>query len=90
MYKFLDRNANLYQKIFKVGDLCLRITWQNGILLENNNTKVIFDLQHNRFKDFPAFVSHGHFDHLAAFKNDNISKFSSKETFQIASSLVIM
>jgi Cft2 family RNA processing exonuclease len=64
----------------------LRITWKNGILIENGSTKVFFDLQNSRLKTFPAFVSHGHLDHLAAFKNDTISKYSSKETFQIASS----
>lgn len=62
----------------------LRIKWENGVVIEYDKTKIIFDPQTRRLNCYAAFITHAHVDHSHAFKVKHISKFSSEETMHLA------
>jgi Cft2 family RNA processing exonuclease len=64
----------------------LRVRWKSGIQIEHNGVKVMLDAQNNRLNGCHVFVSHGHFDHSAAFRMNDVEKYSSRQTFDLVSS----
>jgi len=64
----------------------LRITWNSGVQIEYGEVKIILDSKRNSVSGSAFFISHGHFDHSAAFKIKQTQKYSSKETLDIVSS----
>jgi len=64
----------------------LKITWNGGVQIEHGDIKVILDSKRNSINGSAFFVSHGHFDHSAAFKIKQAQKYSSRETLDIVSS----
>jgi len=63
----------------------LRIKWENGVLIEHNETKIVLDLQSKSVNCEAAFITHAHVDHSRAFKVNHLPKFSSEETMRLAS-----
>jgi len=63
----------------------LRIEWNGGVRIEYKDAKVVLDSKRSSIEDSVFFVSHGHFDHSAAFRIKNAKKYSSKETLEIVS-----
>jgi Cft2 family RNA processing exonuclease len=64
----------------------LRVRWKSGIQIEYGGVRVMFDPQNNRLSHSLVFVSHGHFDHSAAFRIDDMQKYSSQQTFDLVNS----
>lgn len=64
----------------------MRITWNSGVQIEHKGEKVILDSKRNTKGGSAFFISHGHFDHSAAFKIREARKYSSKGTLDIVSS----
>jgi len=64
----------------------LRVTWNSGVQIEHGDVKIIFDSKRNSISSSAFFITHGHFDHSAAFKIRETQKYSSKETLDIVSS----
>jgi len=64
----------------------LRITWNGSVQIEQDDVKLILDSKRNNVSGSAFFISHGHFDHSAAFKIKQARKYSSKETVDIVSS----
>jgi len=64
----------------------LRVTWNSGVQIEHGDVKIIFDSRRNSIIGSAFFITHGHFDHSAAFKIKETQKYSSKETLDIVSS----
>jgi len=63
----------------------LKVTWNSGVQIEHGDVKLIFDSKRNSVSGSAFFISHGHFDHSAAFKIKQARKYSSKETLDIVS-----
>jgi len=63
----------------------LKVTWNSGVQIEHNEVKVIIDSKRNSISGSAFFITHGHFDHSAAFKIKRAQKYSSKETLDIIS-----
>ena len=64
----------------------MKVTWNSGVQIEHDDAKVILDSKRNSTSGSAFFISHGHFDHSAAFKVKKTRKYSSKETLDIVSS----
>ncbi len=64
----------------------MRVSWENGVSVEHDDIRILFDPQSNRLCHSPVFVSHGHFDHSTAFRVDHVTKYSSRETMEFVSS----
>lgn len=62
----------------------LSIKWANGILVECDGTRVIFDPQSNNFDVSGVFITHAHYDHAKGFSFDAQAKYSTKETYCLA------
>jgi len=67
----------------------LKVTWNSGVQIEHGDVKVIFDSKRNSVSGSAFFITHGHFDHSAAFKMKQTQKYSSKETLDIVLSFDI-
>ena len=63
----------------------MKITWNSGVQIEHGNVKLILDSKRNSVNGSAFLISHGHFDHSAAFKIKQTQKYSSKETLDIVS-----
>ena len=63
----------------------MKVTWNGGVQIEHGDIKVILDSKRNSVSGSAFFISHGHFDHSAAFKIKETRKYSSKETLDIIS-----
>ena len=68
-----------------MGEDILRIEWNGGVHIEYDDVKVVLDPKRNSVNSSAFFVTHGHFDHSAAFRMKNVKKYSSKETLEIVS-----
>ena len=64
----------------------MRVRWKSGIQVEYGGVRVMLDPQNNRLSHCLVFVSHGHFDHSAAFRMDDMQKYSSQQTFDLIAS----
>ncbi|MEM2026927.1 MAG: MBL fold metallo-hydrolase [Candidatus Bathyarchaeia archaeon] len=62
----------------------MKIRWENGVVIEYDETRIIFDPQSKRLKCNASFITHAHVDHSHAFKIEHIPKFSSEETMRLA------
>ena len=60
----------------------LRVRQLGGVLVECGEEGVVLDPTRN-LHDYPAFVTHSHSDHAAAFKHPEVSKYSTCETRSI-------
>ncbi len=63
----------------------MRVTWRGGVSIEYKDAKIILDPLNNRVDSSTVFITHAHIDHSKAFKLNNVSKFSSPETMDLAS-----
>lgn len=63
----------------------MRIKWENGVLIEHNETKIVLDPQSRSVNCRAAFITHAHVDHSRAFRVNHLSKFSSEETMKLVS-----
>lgn len=61
----------------------LRIKWENGVVIEHGETRIVFDPKSKRLKCNASFITHAHVDHSHAFKIEHIPKFSSEETMRL-------
>jgi len=64
----------------------LRVTWNSGVQIQHKEDGVILDYKRSSPSGSTFFISHGHFDHSAAFRIREARKYSSKETMDIVSS----
>ncbi|MEM2129770.1 MAG: MBL fold metallo-hydrolase [Candidatus Bathyarchaeia archaeon] len=64
----------------------MRVRWKSGLIIEHDKVQVMFDPQNNCLSHSLVFVSHGHFDHSAAFKIDGLQKYSTQPTFDLIAS----
>jgi Cft2 family RNA processing exonuclease len=64
----------------------LRVGWKSGVQIECGNVEIMLDPQNNRLSRCSVFISHGHFDHSAAFRMDDVPKYSSQQTFDLVAS----
>jgi Cft2 family RNA processing exonuclease len=62
----------------------LSIKWVGGILIEYNDTNVIFDPQTNSPDNSSVFITHAHYDHAKGFSFQDQKKYSTKETYSLA------
>jgi len=63
----------------------LRITWENGALVEYGENKVAFDPNSGIPRCRASFVTHAHTDHSYSLRIRRIPSFSSEETMKLAS-----
>lgn len=61
----------------------MRIKWDNGVLIEHEETRILLDPRSKRLSCKVALVTHAHIDHSQAFKANYILKFSSEETMNL-------
>lgn len=64
--------------------MSLSVKWAEGILVEYNSVRVVFDPQANRSDIASAFVTHAHCDHAKGFSFRDQKKYSTKETYSLA------
>ncbi|MCX8171344.1 MAG: MBL fold metallo-hydrolase [Candidatus Bathyarchaeota archaeon] len=62
----------------------MRIRWEDGVVVEAEETKIVFDPQSKRLNCKAVFITHAHVDHSHAFKIKHTPKFSSEETMRLA------
>ncbi|MEM1514564.1 MAG: MBL fold metallo-hydrolase [Thermoproteota archaeon] len=63
----------------------MRIKWENGISIEYEESKVVFDFQSRVLNCRASFVTHAHADHAYSFRLRQIPVFSSEETMKLIS-----
>ena len=62
----------------------MSVKWGGGILVEYNDTSVIFDPQTNSQGNSSIFITHAHYDHAKGFSFQDQKKYSSKATYSLA------
>lgn len=67
----------------KGGFMSLTIKWNEGISVEYDETKLIFDPQRNNHFYSNVFITHAHFDHSKGFNFKESKKVSTEETKEI-------
>jgi DNA ligase-1 len=58
----------------------VKVSWNNGVVVETNDTKLILDPRNSIGHFDCAFISHAHRDHTGAFIDGRKPKYSTKET----------
>jgi Cft2 family RNA processing exonuclease len=66
--------------------LALTVRRSKGVIVEYNGGGVAFDPS-SRTPGYPAFVTHAHADHAAAFKNPEIVKYATEPTYRLLEAL---
>jgi len=66
--------------------LALTVRRSKGVIVEYNGGGVAFDPS-SKTPDYPAFVTHAHADHAAAFKNPEIVKYATEPTYRLLETL---
>lgn len=61
----------------------LTVGWDDGVFVENNRTKLVFDPRRNTHSDSKFFITHAHQDHSRGFSFRDSEKISTKETKEI-------
>jgi len=62
--------------------MALTVKRSKGILVEYGGTGIVLDPTRNS-KEYPAFVSHAHADHAAAFKHSDMIKYATEQTHRL-------
>ena len=66
--------------------MALTVRRSKGVIVEYNGGGVAFDPS-SKTPDYPAFVTHAHADHAAAFKNPEIVKYATEPTYRLLETL---
>ena len=66
--------------------MALTVRRSKGVIVEYNGRGVAFDPS-SRTPGYPAFVTHAHADHAAAFKNPEIVKYATEPTYRLLEAL---
>jgi len=61
----------------------LTVGWNGGVLIENENARVVFDPRRNNHLDCKCFITHAHQDHSRGFRFGDAEKISTRETKEI-------
>jgi len=61
----------------------LTVKWDEGVSVEYDETKLIFDPQRNNHFSSDVFITHAHFDHAQGFGFRELQKVSTEETARI-------
>ena len=65
----------------------LTVKWANGILVEHNGTKMIFDPKNSNSTYQNIFITHAHQDHARGFEFQSGVKYSTKETYDLVKAI---
>ncbi len=66
--------------------MALTVKRSKGILVEYGGSGIVLDPTRNS-QEYPAFVSHAHADHSAAFKHINMIKYATEPTYKLLETL---
>ena len=66
--------------------MTLTVRYRGGVVVEYAGDGVVFDLTSDALS-YPAFVSHAHADHSAAFRYPNLVKYSTEPTYRLLEAL---
>lgn len=66
--------------------MALTVRRSKGVIVEYNGEGVAFDPS-SKTSDYPAFVTHAHADHAAAFRNPEIVKYATEPTYRLLKTL---